>query len=294
MPWYTKKKNEFKLHHKDIKIYNSLDAGGCAKVCFGTWKNTQVAIKKLKSDKEYKQEFMNKLERDRKKKADIAILKNERDMMAKINLLPASDQHFVKFYGYTGNKIPKALVIEYIKGGNLLNYLYCQTNFDLGNLYHISLNIAYALKFLHQNNFIHGDIKLENIMVDFPQVKLIDFGFTCTNANSSSAALLGTLVYTAPELVVGFPFKYTPKTDMYAYSMVTYMMYARKPPYPTVEPEKIFYKLQNNIRPIIPDTVPNEIVNLITATWMQNPILRYSATQTTHELEGIIKNRNLV
>lgn len=70
--------------------------------------------------------------------------------------------------------------------------------------------ILKGLKYLHDNNIIHRDIKGANILVDTKgTVKLADFGcaklFQGIQANSNFKSVLGTPYWMAPEVLnVGF------------------------------------------------------------------------------------------
>jgi serine/threonine protein kinase len=69
------------------------------------------------------------------------------------------------------------------------------------------IGVVDAISYLHSNELCHGDIKLSNVMMDGPIVRLIDFG-TARHTRPSSAApppLPGTLPYTSPEALDGPP-----------------------------------------------------------------------------------------
>jgi len=68
--------------------------------------------------------------------------------------------------------------MEYVPGGSLKAILeyFCSFKENLIKIY--SQQILNALAILHSRNMIHGDLKLENIMVDdLGTLKLSDFGF---------------------------------------------------------------------------------------------------------------------
>lgn len=58
-----------------------------------------------------------------------------------------------------------------------------------------------GLKTLHSRNFIHRDMKLENVCIDdMGNVKIIDMGLA-TNKNNKKHTCCGTLTYMAPEVI---------------------------------------------------------------------------------------------
>ena len=69
--------------------------------------------------------------------------------------------------------------------------------------------IASIMSYLHENDIIHRDLKLDNILFDdylFP--KISDFGLSKvmnrnnSNVLQSSKGIKGTIVYLAPEILV--------------------------------------------------------------------------------------------
>lgn len=63
--------------------------------------------------------------------------------------------------------------------------------------------IAETLKYLHQRNIVHRDIKAENILLNRnKELKLIDFGFSLESVPPSTIdTFCGTPTYMAPEIV---------------------------------------------------------------------------------------------
>ncbi len=98
-----------------------------------------------------------------------------------------------------GSRLPVELVVRYIK------------------------QLADALQYAHEQQFIHRNIKPENILVgDDEQVLLSDFGPSLTSSASiTHGSQLGasTLVYMAPEHILG---KSQPASDQYALAVVAY------------------------------------------------------------------------
>ena len=64
--------------------------------------------------------------------------------------------------------------------------------------------IVDGVNYLHNNNFVHRDIKLENILIDknSKKIKIIDFGFSVYSTNDKKLCMFcGTPSYMAPEIV---------------------------------------------------------------------------------------------
>lgn len=101
--------------------------------------------------------------------------------------------------------------------------------------------IARAVKFLHDRNIAHMDIKPENILVTHELcssgelryvLKLIDFAFATRSAqHCMCVASCGTRGYVAPEMYAAFPNVYTKPVDIYAVGVTLYVATQRKLPF---------------------------------------------------------------
>lgn len=120
------------------------------------------------------------------------------------------------------------LCMDYAAGGSLADYVkrakYASRDGsalpaeEAGALF---IGVVDAVSYLHSNELCHGDIKLSNVMMDGPIVRLIDFG-TARHTRPSSAApppLPGTLPYTSPEALDGPPHDGRP-ADLWALGVV--------------------------------------------------------------------------
>ena len=88
-------------------------------------------------------------------------------------------------------------------------------------------DILSAVNYLHQNGFVHRDIKLENflftdsshdarlILIDFGLSKIIDDGEQLNQ-------VVGSCYYTAPEVLNGF---YDYKCDVWSIGVICYMLF---------------------------------------------------------------------
>lgn len=79
------------------------------------------------------------------------------------------------------------LMIEYVAGGELFNYLRTNGQFEEVHVRMYIAELVLALEYLHGRNIIHRDIKPENILVDDAgHLKLTDFEFAKLLANGSA------------------------------------------------------------------------------------------------------------
>ncbi|MCB5295161.1 MAG: protein kinase [Candidatus Cloacimonetes bacterium] len=110
--------------------------------------------------------------------------------------------HVVDF-GHVGDHV--YFISEYFDGKTLTNFRFSKARVNL--IYDIVVQICYALHALHNQNILHKDLKLENVLYRMEgkeiQVNLIDYGFSKVDPARDSRHVSGTLPYLAPELFLG-------------------------------------------------------------------------------------------
>lgn len=97
--------------------------------------------------------------------------------------------------------IGPAIVIEYIRGRNLSDFLKEKPSMQTRR--RIFAQLMEAVGAMHRQSIIHNDIKPENILITEADndVKLIDFGFADGDAHILGKGLGGTRQYASPELL---------------------------------------------------------------------------------------------
>lgn len=141
---------------------------------------------------------------------------------------------FLKFY-YSGNINGNfSSIWEWIDGGGSLDKMICKAieskNFDFIN--YCIKTIATSLAYLHENKIAHHDIKPQNFLVpsDFSRVVLIDFGDSKQVIPGHLISIeegigLGTLAYTAPELLSRKSDLYNPlSADIYSFGVLLFFI----------------------------------------------------------------------
>ncbi|KAG8946778.1 hypothetical protein FRC04_011434 [Tulasnella sp. 424] len=98
----------------------------------------------------------------------------------------------------------------------------------------VLLGVAEALDYMHQNGIVHGDLKLDNVLLSpSGEAKLIDFGLAkmlnFTSVTSTAMKGAGTVAWQAPEILNGEP--RSAKTDVWAFGMIIVEYLTRKPPF---------------------------------------------------------------
>lgn len=102
------------------------------------------------------------------------------------------------------------LLFEHIDGKDLYDFL-AENDFDPveeSQAMELFRQLVKAVKYCHKKGFVHGDLKLENIMITSARkIKLIDFGFsTPTDCHSTLSSFQGSLEYLCPEILQRKPY----------------------------------------------------------------------------------------
>jgi serine/threonine protein kinase len=107
------------------------------------------------------------------------------------------------------------LVMEYCSKGSLRNWLSKKGKFNIDHAIDIFLKLTQAFDFLHKKDYVHHDIKPENILLteDF-NIKISDFGTVNTK--------IGTIIYSAPEMLMSDPSENDVRVDVFSLG-ITFM-----------------------------------------------------------------------
>lgn len=100
-----------------------------------------------------------------------------------------------------------------------------------------------GLETIHNAGFMHGDLKLENILIDYDgKLKLADFGLSCRCVNNLVRAPKGSIGYQAPEILEQKPFD-GKKSDIFSIGVLLFKMVVGHPPFTKAELCDGFYKM---------------------------------------------------
>mmetsp|Transcript_15992 Transcript_15992/g.44227 ORF Transcript_15992/g.44227 Transcript_15992/m.44227 type:complete len:609 (-) Transcript_15992:496-2322(-) len=139
------------------------------------------------------------------------------------------------------------LIMDLLKGGDMFDRLEDQPNYSEADCSHMVKQMLSAIKYLHANNIVHRDLKLENFLFDDKEsisVQLIDFGlskhFDPDGCNLNDA--VGTPYTVAPEIIRG---EYNEKVDVWAIGVITYLLLCGDSPFGGLDGEAMTTVRQN-------------------------------------------------
>jgi len=168
--------NEQPFQLKDFNFGLQIGAGAFAVVKRAIHKDTQHALaiktyeKKNLTDKEAKE-----------------------SVQKEINVLSLLEHpNIMGLYEVIDTRTNVNLIMELCSGKSLFHYIKKRPQQKLpeGECKSIIRQLADALAYLHENNVVHRDLKLDNILIDeAKKVKLIDFGFSVMASPEQRLAL---------------------------------------------------------------------------------------------------------
>ena len=204
------------------EIHELIGVGGMANVyrCTDTVDDREVAVKILK-DEYLKDEFLANEEFTRR-------FKNESKAIAML-----SHPNIVKVYDVSFGDMIQYIVMEYIDGITLKEYIDQQGIIEWKDAIHLTAQILKALQHAHECGIVHRDIKPQNIMLlQDGTIKVTDFGiarFSDKSTRTMTEQAIGSVHYIAPEQARGDATD--GKTDIYSVGVMLYEMLTGKLPF---------------------------------------------------------------
>lgn len=199
------------------EIHELIGIGGMANVyrCTDTLDDREVAIKILKDEYLNNEEFIRRF-------------KNESKAIAML-----SHPNIVKVYDVSFGDMIQYIVMEYIDGITLKEYIERQGVIEWKDVLHLTTQVLRALQHAHESGIVHRDIKPQNIMLlQDGTIKVTDFGiarFSDKATRTMTDQAIGSVHYIAPEQARGDVTD--GKTDIYSVGVMLYEMLTGKLPF---------------------------------------------------------------
>ncbi|NLJ58605.1 MAG: Stk1 family PASTA domain-containing Ser/Thr kinase [Tissierellia bacterium] len=192
------------------EVVDKIGGGGMSNVYKAKCKvlNRFVAIKILRDELTQDPEFIDKFKQESLSAASLA------------------HPNIVNIYDTGIEDSVYYIVMEYVKGETLKNYIKRKGKLHEREAIKISKEVAEALKHAHANNIVHRDIKPHNILLtEDGTAKVTDFGIARASTSSTinnTSNVIGSVHYFSPEQARGG--YVDEKSDIYSLGIVMYEM----------------------------------------------------------------------
>ncbi len=262
------------------EIQEVIGVGGMAVVykAYDTIDDRIVAVKILKEEYLANEEFRRKF-------------KNESKAIAILN-----HPNIVKVYDVSFGERIQYIVMEYVDGITLKEYITEQGMINWKEAIHFEMQILAALQHAHDKGIIHRDIKPQNIiLLQDGSIKVADFGiarFARSETKTMTNGAIGSVHYISPEQAKG---DYTDeRADLYSAGVVLYEMITGTVPFNADSAVSIaIMQLQKEAkapREINP-SIPRGLEQITMHAMQKNPKERYqSAAEMLMDLRSISEN----
>lgn len=195
--------------------------------------------------------------------------------------------NIVSIYDVGEENDTQYIVMEYIKGMDLKDYIINNFPIAYRKVLDIMNQILSGVSYAHQNQIIHRDLKPQNILIDESGiVKITDFGIAIAVSQSSitqTNSLLGSVHYLSPEQARGS--MATNQSDIYSLGIILYELLTGSVPFEGESAVSIALKhFQESIPSVkkFDPRIPQALENVVLKATAKETADRY---KSTHEME---------
>ena len=196
------------------------------------------------------------------------------------------------------------LITEYCEGGELFDQV--KNQLSETQIAVIFKQVLSGLAYLHSNNIVHRDLKLENILIheiekskqtgeDLFNIKIIDFGTArIFDKSKNPQSIVGSSYYIAPEVLRQ---KYNKECDLWSVGVILYMFIVGHAPFDGCDDDEITTNIQRGVyrkndRRWI--KASKEVKDLIQKLLTYRPSQRLTAIQALNHPWFNIANSNIL
>lgn len=259
------------------EILTEVGSGGMARVYKAKDRYLQriVAIKILKDEFREDSEFLKRFDTEAQAAASL------------------THPNIVQIYDVGRDNSRYYIVMEYVDGITLKEYITDKGSLDWKETIDISIQICSALSKAHSRNIIHRDIKPNNIIMTSEGVpKVADFGIArsvSSETDTMTIDTIGSVHYSSPEQARG---GYTDEqSDIYSIGVTMFEMVTGELPFDGETPVAVALKHIQDIPPVpstIKKGIPRALDDIILTAMAKSRQDRYTTvSELINDLENI-------
>lgn len=264
------------IFHDRYEILDVLGAGGTSIV----YKARDIVLNRLVTLKILREQYANDDQFVRR-------FKHEAQAVACL-----SHPNIVSIYDVVFDSNSHYLVMEYVEGCTLKQYLEQKGSLPVNETLYIMYQLLDALDHAHKHNVIHRDIKPHNILLDAQMnVKVTDFGIAIAISDITQTYtkdIMGSVHYMSPEQVKGIAV--TEASDLYSAGVVMYEMLTGSLPFGGENAIGVAMQhVQNEVVPPhkLNPQVPVELSAVVMKAMRKDPAMRFHSAK---EMQAALSN----
>jgi serine/threonine-protein kinase len=254
------------------KVLEMIGGGGMANVYLAhdMILDRDVAVKMLRLDFANDEEFIRRFRREAQSATSLA------------------HPNIVSIYDVGEEDSLYYIVMEYVNGQTLKQYIQQQLPFCVEEAIDIMMQLTSAISHAHQNRIIHRDIKPHNILIDpNGNVKITDFGIAMALSATSitqTNSVLGSVHYLSPEQARGG--MANRKSDIYSLGIVMFELLTGRLPFSGESAVSIALKHLQSETPSVRrwnPKIPQSVENIVLKATAKDPFHRYNNVDEMEE-----------
>ncbi|KAK6113022.1 Protein kinase domain family protein [Brugia pahangi] len=216
------------------------------------------------------------------KKGDVLGRDEVESLMVEKRIFEIATSHrhpfLVNLFACIQSKEHVFFVMEYSMGGDLMRHIHDDIFTEERSCFYAAC-VLLGLEFLHANNIIYRDLKLDNLLLDREgYVKLADFGLCKEGMGPTdrTSTFCGTPEFLAPEVLTEN--SYTRAIDWWGLGVLIFEMLVGEPPFSGEDEEEIFDSIVNDdVR--YPRFLSIESISIMRRLMRKNPEKRLGSGQ---------------
>ncbi|CAK94943.1 unnamed protein product (macronuclear) [Paramecium tetraurelia] len=209
------------------------------------------------------------------KHSDLVRVQREISILKKVN-----HPNVIKLYEILESESCVYLVMEYVKGGELYEYIIKKKYLPENIAVRYFQQLIFATEYLHSQNITHRDLKPENLLLDENrQLKIADFGLSFISQTQGEylKTACGSPCYAAPEMLVGKTYEGT-KSDIWSCGIILFAMLCGYLPFEHENTQQL-YELIKTSDFEKPEYLSKNAIDLLTNILVKDPNKRINIEQ---------------